>query len=310
MTGTLPFVSVAVATYRRPEHLRTCLESLVVQDYAADDFEIVVVDDGTGDETARVVRDVEQHAAPDVRYVRQAHGGINRARNLAIATARGDPICFVDDDQAMPPSWLPAIVAGVARFPGAACVGGPMRLRLEGRPPRMCGGEPLGESELDLGPDAHLVDYVWGGNMAVRRDAIAEVGPFREDLELLGGTESEWLERVRAAGRDVVYVPDAWVWHRRTQAELRLRWLLRRHLARGRGQALNGALAGTPFDRHRTTTALRESLEHAVRERCAVGLIDAARYSGRLVGMAESHLRGRSLTRPCASPRSGAPRTT
>ena len=40
-----------------------------------------------------------------------------------------------------------------------------------------------------------------------------------------------------------------------------------------------------------------------------IGLIDAARYSGRLVGIAESHLRGRSITRPWASPRSGAPRT-
>jgi glycosyltransferase involved in cell wall biosynthesis len=286
------FVTVAVPTYRRPAHLRECLESLLGQDYPADQFEIVVVDDGSADATPDVVREIAAtHAQLDVRYVHQAHAGINRARNRAIDAACGDPICFVDDDQVAPPAWLAAIVAGVADFPRAACVGGPMRLRLDGRPPRMCGLEPLGESELDLGPPAREVEYVWGGNMALRRNAIEEVGRFRDDLRLLGGTETEWLDRARAAGRHVVYLPDAWLWHVRTQAELRLRWLLRRHFARGRGQAINGALAGGPFDARRIGRALRASLEHAARERCAVGLIDAARHSGRLVGMAESRLR-------------------
>jgi GT2 family glycosyltransferase len=298
VTGSRPFVSVAVATYRRPAHLRVCLESLAVQGYATDDYEIVVVDDGSADETADVVRYfAAQFAGPDVQYVHQAHGGINRARNRAIQAARGDPICFVDDDQSMPPSWLPAIVAGATAYPDAACLGGPMRLRLEGRPPRMCGREPLGESELDLGPLAREVEHVWGGNMAVRRNAIEEVGPFREDLRLLGGTETEWLDRARAAGRHVVYLPDAWLWHVRTQAELRLGWLLSRHFARGRGQAINGELVGTPFVTRRIAQALRQSLVHAARERCAVGLIDAARHSGRLVGTAESRLRGLSGTR-------------
>ena len=229
------FVTVAVATYRRPAHLRVCLESLVDQDYAADAYEIVVVDDGSADETADVVREIAaKHARPDVRYVHQAHGGVNRARNRAIDAARGDPICFVDDDQSMPASWLPAIVAGVAAFPQAACLGGPMLLRLEGRLPRMCGREPLGESELDFGPLAREVEHVWGGNMALRRNAIEEVGRFRADLRLLGGTETEWLDRARAAGRHVVYLPDAWLWHVRTQAELRLRWLL---LGTSRGAA-------------------------------------------------------------------------
>lgn len=298
MTRPPSFVTVAVPTHRRPESLRVCVESLVAQDYPPDRYEIVVADDGSGDETGDVVREVAaRYPRPEIRYLSQAHGGVNCARNLAIGAASGDPICFVDDDQEMPPSWLPAIVAGCTEFPEAACVGGPMRLRFEGRPPRMCGREPLGESELDFGPLAHEVEVVWGGNMAIRRAAIEQVGPFREDLRMLGGTETEWQDRVRAAGGHVVYVPDAWLWHRRTQDELRLRWLLRRHFVRGRGQAINGSLAGKPYDARRIRRALRESLVHAAGNRCSVGLIDAARHSGRLVGMAEVRLRRRLVTR-------------
>lgn len=290
----LPFVSVAVPTYDRARHLARCLESLVRQDYPADRYEIVAADDGSSADTARVVETIRRRvAAPAVTYLRQAHRGLNPARNLALRHASGDPICFVDDDQDVPPGWLAAMVDGCLRHPDVGCIGGPMRLRCEGTLPRTCGREPLGESELDLGDRILEVEYVWGGNMAVRRAALDAIGPFREDLVLLGGTETEWQDRLRAHGGRVMYFPDAWVWHVRTQAELRIPYLLRRHFQRGRGQAINGARSGRPLDPPAAKLALRAGLSHALRARCTVGLIDAARNAGRLVGMAETAVRTR-----------------
>jgi glycosyltransferase involved in cell wall biosynthesis len=283
-----PFVSVAIPTWNRAEHLRICVESLMKQDYPRDHYEIIVVDDGSSDGTAGVVDSLRARSGgPAVRYSYQAKTGVNAARNAALLRATGDPICFVDDDEEVPPSWLAALVESCLRHPDAGCVGGPMRLRCEGRPPRTCGREPLGESELDYGTESCDVEYVWGGNMALRKAAVEEVGGFRQDLVLLGGTETEWQDRLHAAGGRVVYEPTAWLWHRRTQDQLRLRWLLIRHFRRGRGQAINGALAGQPFDSRRIRGAMRRALTHATRERCAVGLIDAARHAGRLTGMAQ-----------------------
>ena len=294
-----PFVSVAIPTYGRARHLERCLGSLVRQDYPADRYEIVVADDGSTDRTARVVETIRRRAPlPAVRYARQDHRGLNAARNLALRHSSGDPVCFIDDDEDVPPAWLGAMVEGVLRHPAAGCVGGPMRLRFEGKPPRTCGREPFGESELDLGDDAVEVEHVWGGNMAVRRAAIAAVGPFREDLALLGGTETEWQDRLRAAGGRVMYVPEAWVAHVRTQAELRLPYLVWRHFQRGRGQAINGSRAGQPCSRTTTMQGLRIALRHALVDRCTVGVIDAARQVGRLMGMAEAALRGRDRGPP------------
>jgi glycosyltransferase involved in cell wall biosynthesis len=289
-----PFVTVAVPTYNRADRLERCLETLLALDYPPDAYEIVVADDGSTDHTAAVVEALRSCAEPRVlRYVRRPHRGINAARNTALALSTGDPECFVDDDEEVPASWLSAMVEGFVAHPDVGCAGGPMRLRYDGRPPRMCGAESFGESELDLGDHPIEAVHVWGGNMAVRRAAIERVGPFREDFRLLGGTETEWQDRLRAGGGTVMYFPDAGVWHVRTQAELRMTYLLVRHFQRGRGQALNALRVGDGYSRARTLRALRRAISHALRARCVVGVIDAARCCGRLVGMAEASVRQR-----------------
>ncbi len=267
------------------------------QEWPVSRYEVIVVDDGSTDHTARVADEythTSEGRGPQVRYVRQPHGGLNRARNTALRVAHGDPICFVDDDEELPTTWLRAIVEGAQQFPTAGALGGPMRLRLEGTPPRMCGREPLGESELDLGAEAREVEEVWGGNLAVRRWAVDRIGGFRADLRLLGGTEIEWERRLQRAGFTVVYLPDAWLWHRRTAADLRLRRLMINRFFRGRGQAVNAHLQGRPLDRRMFQRELRAEVAHAAKARCAVGLITAAQHGGRLVGIVESRLRRRT----------------
>jgi len=289
-----PFVTIAVPTYNRADRLERCLPTILNLDYPPDRYEVVVVDDGSTDGTRAVVETLQSRTArPVLRYLHQRHGGLNAARNLALAHSAGDPVCFIDDDEEVPVPWLAAMVDGFLAHPHAECAGGPMRLRYDGKPPRTCGAEPLGESELDLGDRAIEVEHVWGGNMAVRRDAVDRIGPFREDFRLLGGTETEWQDRLRERGGCVLYLPDAGVWHVRTQRELRLSHLLVRHFQRGRGQALNAFLAGRPYLRSNMLQALKYAIVHAVQQRCAVGLIDAARVSGRLVGSAEAVVRAR-----------------
>lgn len=295
----VPFVSVAVPTRNRADRLAACVGTLLVQDYPGDRYEVLLVDDGSTDDTPAVVRELQGRtdpAGPRLRYFRQAHSGPNTARNLAIAKSEGDPVCLVDDDEIVPPTWLGALVAGAGRHPDAGCLGGPMRLRLEGPSPRMCGQESIGESELDLGDREHEVDQVWSGNMAVRRFAIEQIGPFAEELRVLGHTETEWVRRLRAAGGHVVYVPDAWLWHCRTRSELRLRSLLNRNFFRGRGQAVNGSKFGLVYEPRKLVRNMRRQVGHAARERCSVGLIRAAQDAGRMVGTAEVRAR-RSIRR-------------
>lgn len=92
-----PRLSVIVSTYnRRQVLLSQCLPSLLNQDLAKEQYEIIVIDDGSTDGTAAALRDFHQSGA--LRLVEQQNQGLSRSRNTGIAMAKGDLVMFIDDD--------------------------------------------------------------------------------------------------------------------------------------------------------------------------------------------------------------------
>ena len=108
--------------------LRAALESLTrLRTQPEFDYEVLVVDDGSTDETARVVQSVMDTSVVDIRYLRQENRGIAGARNTGVFHARGSWVAFFDDDQLAEPDWLVHLLAA-ASSSGADCVGGPALL--------------------------------------------------------------------------------------------------------------------------------------------------------------------------------------
>ncbi len=163
-------------------------------------------------------------------------------------------------------------------------MGGRIYLRLEGKAPRTCGREPFGETELDLGDAEVEARVVWSANMAVRRSAFERVGPFNESVRI-AGDEEEWEVRLRAAGGRILYTPDAWLWHRRTQEDLRFLRLLRVRFRRGRAQARFARIVGQSYRVRTQLLAIARSLAHAARRFCAAGLLTASIQAGRIWGL-------------------------
>jgi glycosyltransferase involved in cell wall biosynthesis len=272
------FVSVVVPTQDRAALLRDALQSLVQQEYPRESYEIVVVDDGSTDDTSRVVQRYTASTAPRVLAVCQAAAGINAARNAGIKSSRGDLICFVDDDVEAPRGWLRAMADGAARHPTAGCLGGPIRLRIESRQ-RLCGREGVGTA-LDLGPHDLVGPLLCGSNMAVRRSAVEGVGPFRDDVPVHAGDEVEWEQRLLAAGGTTAYIADAWLWHRRTDADLRLRRSLKAFFTVGRRTVERARVLSEPFSVRHEVAGIPRALGHAVLYRCKWGLLDTSRRIG------------------------------
>lgn len=286
----LPFVSVLLPTYNRAHLLTTALGSLLAQDYPAGRYEVVVVSDGSTDETADVVRARIAARAPDdpeLRFVPIEHGGLNSARNAALDAARGELLCFVDDDVVAPPGWLAALVRGYRQYPDAGAFGGPIRLSLERPIPRTCGREDLGETVLDAGAEVREPEVLYGSNLALTRAAVDLVGAFDVTLPS-SGDEEEWLRRLRAAGGRILYLPDAEVGHRRTSEDLLLRNLVRKRYQRGRDQVTFDRKVGNPIDPRAEAKQVLSSLAHAARSRCALGLLPAAMAAGRFVGIVKT----------------------
>jgi len=273
-----PVVSVVVPTRGRAAYLEVTLDSLLAQRTGIA-HEILVVDDGDAGATADIVR-----ARPPVRYL--AHGsrrGLNVARNTGLREAGAPLIAFVDDDVLVPPGWLDALAEGAARHPEAGAFGGPIRARFEGRVPRGCGREDPPITTLDLGEHDREVDFVWGANFAVRRDAVKRVGPFDEGIVQPHGDEEEWLERLHAAGGRVVYLAAAGLDHRRTADDARLRPLARAAYARGRGARASDRRRGREPSLAGELRVLAGCGWHTVRRRCAQGLIMGAHSVGRVM---------------------------
>ena len=110
---TAPAVSVIVPTYRRPHLLPRALNSLLNQTFT--DFELIVVDDGSGDETAEVVAGFVD---PRLRYIcLETNGGVANARNQAVERAQGEWLVFVDDDDRVEPTFLAELVDLISHAP-------------------------------------------------------------------------------------------------------------------------------------------------------------------------------------------------
>jgi len=88
-----PFFSVIIPTYNRKDFLSIAIDSVLQQTF--DDFELLIVDDGSGDGTRKLIKGITDNR---LRYVRQQHKGVSAARNKGIRQARGKFICFLDSD--------------------------------------------------------------------------------------------------------------------------------------------------------------------------------------------------------------------
>jgi len=97
----MPKISVIIPTYNRAMLLRSAINSVLSQTY--DDYEIIVIDDGSTDDTAEVVK---EFPADKLRYVFQENNGRSAARNNGIKIARGEYIAFLDSDDLFLPTKL------------------------------------------------------------------------------------------------------------------------------------------------------------------------------------------------------------
>jgi glycosyltransferase involved in cell wall biosynthesis len=251
-------ISVIVPTRNRADRLDACLAALARQTVSPDDFEILVVDNGSTDATAaRIARWAERR--PGLRRVEAPETGVSRARNAGIAAAQGELLAFVDDDAVAEPRWLVTLLHAYDRWPrvGAAC--GRARLRLERRPPAWYGSfSESWYSAMDFGPAPRLLldpaEVPWSLNFSVRAGLARELGGFPEQLgrvdgNLYSGEEFPFVSAIRGAGAHIAYEPDAIVWHAVPAERLRLRWLVRRAWSEGRTIPIRNEAEGVePMD--------------------------------------------------------------
>ena len=267
-----PLLSVIIPTHNRCEFVIDCVQSLLRQEFEDEMMEVIVVDDGSSDGTYEVIHKVVK--SPNrfpVIPVRQEHRGGNAARNRGIHFARGEIVAICDDDTIIPPHWARVIVSLFEKYPEIDGVGGPLlpwgELKM-----RVC--ERCRKSFYYRKKEVEgLTDWLYGGNMAFRREVFKSVGLFDESL--VSFQEVEWFERAKALSCKFYYSEDAWVYHRIDQYRF-IPWMMREF---DRGRGLVDILERRRRSYSHVATFVR-LVGHAVRRQCLRGIVYAAREIG------------------------------
>ena len=216
-------ISAIIPTYNRSSILRRTLESLTkVAIPSGCNFEVIVVGNRCTDDTQSVVAQIQKLNCIDIRYLEESQLGANFARNAGFNKARYDIIALLDDDLWVDSGWYLAIKS-VYDTTDAAIVGGPAELWWEAveRPDWfsqdmewMLSGVNLGSEMKEVLGGLGLI----GCNLTARREVFDNIGLFntgidRRGASLMGGFESDFMQKASLVNYRCYYSPNAHVKH-------------------------------------------------------------------------------------------------
>ena len=234
--------SVIICTYNRSPVLARALRSLARQSFAAGDFEVVVVDDGSTDNTAEVCEGMRLEL-PHLRYIATGKNeGLARARNRGVAAAAGEYLLFTDDDCIASEHWVEYLRDALDNRPiiagAVSCTTSHFF--------KLCHHIAQFHDYMP-GQKAGSKEMLAGANMAFRRSVINDLGGFREDIKC--ADDMELALRARVKGYLVFFEPRAMVTHdpERTTLKDVVRYAVKHASTTIRIRNYYGAILKTPF---------------------------------------------------------------
>jgi glycosyltransferase involved in cell wall biosynthesis len=247
-------VTAILCTYNRCHDLTDALSSVALSRVPASiDWEVLVVDNNSTDQTHDVVKRFELQYPGRFRYLFEPQQGKSHALNAGIRASQSEILAFMDDDAKVDPEWLGKLVSSlhdgkcagaggriIPVWPGSI----PTWLRVED--PNALG--PFVAFDPGTGP-APLVDPPYGANMAFRRDAFEKYGNFLTNLgprpgSDIKGEDTEFGQRLLNAGERIWYEPDAVVHHPVPECRLKKSYVLSWWYWHGREEVLR---TGSPL---------------------------------------------------------------
>lgn len=298
MNSPVPRVSVLMPVFNSSAYLKEACSSILRQSFR--DLELVVVDDGSTDGSAKLLRAL---AAQDsrVRLVVRENRGVIASRNELLSLAQGELIAWMDSDDVSMPERLSLQVARFEADPRLVCLGGAV---LEIDPE----GEPIGTVEYPREHDSIAEGMRRGGAMRfpatmMRRAVAVGVGGFREPF--VGFEDFDFLLRLMEAGR-LANLAEILIWYRQhpdnISRRLTSRWpvcrdailaLARERAASGRDRLQRGETLSLSFPIRSSSadTARWRSHDEWARQALAAGHMATARkHARKALGLAPHRL--------------------
>lgn len=198
-----PQVSIVVAVYNGQNTIRDCIYSLLNLNFPNQDREILIVDNGSSDQTPKILKGY----GDSIKCCYEQRRGASAARNHGINKSQGNWIAFTDADAVVDSQWLLSLLPHLAN-PSVGIVGGKI---LAKRPANRV--ELFGERIHDQEKAINLFQppYVISMNWASPRQLLIDMGGF--DTSLLRGQDTDLAYRIGAKGYTLIYEPKAVIYH-------------------------------------------------------------------------------------------------
>ena len=232
-------ISIIIPTINRATDLKKALLSTLNQSFPQEEYEIIVVDNNSTDNTSQVIEECNKSDSKEVVYIKEPNIGLQNARHTGAKIAQGEILAYTDDDVICEPNWLSELIRPYSDQ-GVACVGGKILPKWEAKPAKWIRRERYrgGLSLLDWGDETKELRTpdIYGSNFSIRKSVLFEVGGFNPDSFgdiWLGDGETGLLRKVLKAGYKVIYTPEAVVWHVISRGRLTIQYFKKRAANQG-----------------------------------------------------------------------------
>jgi cellulose synthase/poly-beta-1,6-N-acetylglucosamine synthase-like glycosyltransferase len=219
----MPIVTVVIPAYMRTAKLADAIRSVLVQDIAPDEYEIVVVDSSPDDSNFRLVESLQAEAQCSLRCLRKQPEGPGPSRNLGANSGRGSFLAFMDSDCKASPGWIRSGLSGFSLSRVGLVQGKTM--------PEPGAPHSVFNWYIQIEEESFLYETA---NIFYRRQAFEEAGGFLGDMrptaeKPVGGEDVDLAWKVKRAGWESRFVGEALVFHEVVRMRL-LRWFVNHRL--------------------------------------------------------------------------------
>lgn len=205
-SNRIPFVSVIVPVYNDAQRIGQCIKALLGQTYPHTHFDVLIVDNGSTDDTPAVIKQY-----PVKMLIEDAIQSSYAARNKGIRNAKGTVIAFTDADCIPAPDWIEKGVENLMRVPNCGLVAG--RINQLFKDPKRPNAVEIYESIMHFRQKRYVQRDRYGATATVftYKKVFEKVGLF--NVTLKSGGDNEWGRRVFSFGYKQIYADDACVDH-------------------------------------------------------------------------------------------------
>lgn len=289
-------ISAIICTHNRADYLPRAISSLVAQDLQNDAYEIIIVDNGSTDNTRDIV--LSFAAKGNIRYILEPVIGLSHARNKGWRNAAAPYVAYLDDDAIAKPTWLGKMLQVFETIdPRPGCVGGRVTPIWEAPRPAWLGdGIACSLTVVDWSDIPHVLenlDSEWlaGANIAFPRNLLERLNGFtpyldRSGARLLSSGDVFLEKQVQKSGHNCFYHPEVEVFHHIPASRLTRSWFVRRYYYQGISDAVMQMLAESPSRKWRLKIAAKTA-------------VDLLRQPGPLLGLMRSTNDPERFTEQC-----------